>query len=150
MRDRYGQAWVPAALPEAWTADLLCFQEPGNNGKPVENSLAFTRALLRSPLLSIFARNPTTWEVLLMLAAAPGSGQPGSEGPGLYEIIAAVETRALGSSALLRFLRERRDEGSILFTRSNHKQSKWSLSLRPDLHAELLELLRQRDGGGGR
>lgn len=106
---------------------------------PVQDDLAFERAVFRHPHLSIFRRNATTWEVLLILAAAP-QGQ----GPGLYEVVEAVQTRALGPSALLRFLRDRRDEGSVLFHRNPRKQSKWSLSLRPDLRQALLVLLRAR------
>ena len=87
---------------------------------PVLDDLAFERAVFQHPHLSIFRRNATTWEVLLMLASAPEGN-----GPGLYEVIETVQTRALGPSALLRFLRERREEGSIVFTRNSFKQSKW-------------------------
>ena len=114
-----------------WTAqELAC---------PVLDDLAFERAVFQHPRLSIFRRNATTWEVLLMLAAAPDG-----DGPGLYEVIDAVQTRALGPSALLRFLRDRREEGSIVFTRNSLKQSKWSLSLRTDLRRELLALINRR------
>lgn len=109
--------------------------------RPLLDDLAFERAVFQHPHLSIFRRNATTWEVLLILAAAPEG-----DGPGLYEIVEGVQTRALGPSALLRFLRDRRDEGSILFHRNSRKQSKWSLSLRPDLRDELLALMQGRGG----
>lgn len=106
--------------------------------------LAFERALFASRRLSVFRRNATTWEVLLMLAAVPEG-----EGPGLHELVEDVRTRALGASALLLFLRDRREEGTIVFTRSARKQSKWCLSLRPDLRRELMTLLALRVPGGG-
>lgn len=114
-----------------WTAEEV----PGL----VLDDLAFERAVFQHPKLAIFRRNATTWEVLLMLAAAPER-----DGPGLYEIIETVQTRALGASALLRFLHDRREEGSIVFTRNSFKQSKWSLSLREDLRRDLLALMRRR------
>lgn len=114
-----------------WTAqEVAC---------PVLDDLAFERALFQHPKLSIFRRNATTWEVLLMLAAAPDG-----DGPGLYEVIDAVQTRALGPSALLRFLRDRREDGSIVFTRNSLKQSKWSLALPDDLRQDLLTLMQRR------
>lgn len=106
--------------------------------------LEFERALFANPQLSIFRRNATTWEVLLMLAEVDAG-----QGPGLYEVVGSVRTRALGPSALVSFLQERREEGSIVFTRNSLKQSKWSLSLRADLREELLTLLDQRERGRG-
>lgn len=114
-------------------------QEVRRQGPPLAIDLAFERAVFRHPRLSIFRRNATTWEVLLILAAVP---EP--VGPGLYEVVETAETNALGRSALLRFLRERRDEGTILFTRNPHKQSKWSLALRADLRQDLVNLLKER------
>lgn len=121
---------------------------PGNRAQALaqqalEVELAFERALFANPRLSAFRRNATTWEVLLMLAGAPEG-----DGPGLYELIEGVKTRALGPSALLSFLRDRRDEGSLIFSRNSQKRSKWSLSLRDDLRCELLELMRLRGQGG--
>ena len=110
----------------------------------LDAELTFERALFANPQLSCFRRNATTWEVLLMLAAVPEG-----EGPGLYEVVESVTTRALGPSALLLFLRERREEGSILFTRNPRKQSKWCLSLRSDLRMDLVELLERRARGRG-
>lgn len=101
--------------------------------------LAYERALFANRHLSIFRRNATTWEVLLMLAALPEG-----EGPGLHEVVERVRTRALGTSALLLFLRDRREDGSIVFTRSPRKQSKWCLSLHADLRRDLMTLLRLR------
>lgn len=122
-----------------WARDAS--HDPAARGRAVlEADLTFERAVFRNPSLSIFRRNATTWEVLLMLASAPSA----DAGPGLYEIVEAVETRALGPSALLRFLRERREEGSVIFTRDRLKQSKWSLSLREDLRVALTELLEER------
>lgn len=68
------------------------------------------------------------------------------EGPGLYELVDSVETNALGQSALLRFLRDRRDEGIVLFERSPRKQSKWTLKISGPLLADLRALLQLRAG----
>ncbi|MDR7127131.1 hypothetical protein [Pseudotabrizicola sp. 4114] len=105
----------------------------------LQSELAFKRAVFKHPQLSIFRRNATTWEVLLMIAGADDQ-----EGPGLYELVESVETTALGQSALLRFLRERREDGIIRFSRSPSKQSKWTLNISDDLRADLLDLLRRR------
>lgn len=105
----------------------------------VLDELAFERAVFQHPHLSIFRRNATTWEVLLMLAVTTED-----IGPGLYEVIESVQTRALGPSALVRFLRDRREEGSIVFTRNSLKQSKWSLSLCEDLRKELMAMIEKR------
>ncbi|RGP38779.1 hypothetical protein [Pseudotabrizicola alkalilacus] len=102
----------------------------------LQSELAFERAVFKHPKLSIFRRNATTWEVLLMIARADEQ-----QGPGLYEIVESVETNALGQSALLRFLRERREDGIIRFNRSPQKQSKWTLAISEDLRADLLDLL---------
>lgn len=110
----------------------------------LEAELAFERAVFAHPRLSVFRRNATSWEVLLLLAA-----DQGNPGPGLYEVIEAVQTRALGPSALLTFLRARRDEGTLIFTRNPHKRSKWSLSLRPDLRQDLRDLMDLRARGRG-
>lgn len=129
--------------PDSGVSDNSAWQEkPFVRSPPhdlLQSELAFERAVLKHPQLSIFRRNATTWEVLLMIAGADEE-----EGPGLYEIVGSVETNALGSSALLRFLRERREDGIIHFTRSPRKQSKWTLKISEALRADLLDLLRRR------
>ncbi|MFN4101144.1 MAG: hypothetical protein ACK4GT_15345, partial [Pararhodobacter sp.] len=80
-------------------------------------------------------------EALLMIAGAADQ-----EGPGLYEVVDSVETTALGQSALLRFLRNRRDEGLIIFEQSPRKQSKWTLKISEGLRADLMALLQVRSG----
>jgi hypothetical protein len=107
----------------------------------VKNELAFERAVFQHRRLAMFRRNATTWESLLLLAACDGD-----EGPGLYEVVESVQTTALGQSALLRFLRDCRDEGTVVFTRSAHKQSKWTLSISPELRSDLMALLHMRAG----
>lgn len=130
-QERVSEMEQPRHRLSDWTAQEV----PG----PLSDDLAFERAVFQHPRLSIFRRNATTWEVLLMLAAAPDG-----DGPGLYEVIDAVQTRALGHSALLRFLRDRREDGSIVFTRNSLKQSKWSLALPGDLRQDLLTLMQRR------
>jgi hypothetical protein len=105
----------------------------------LQTELAFERAVFRHRQLSLFRRNATTWEALLMIATGHTD-----EGPGLYEIVETAETTALGQSALLRFLRDRRDDGSVIFRRSRHKQSKWTLEVSATLRADLLGLLHFR------
>jgi hypothetical protein len=111
-------------------------ERAGMRAQLLHTELAFERAVFRHRQLSLFRRNATTWEALLMIAASPGG-----KGPGLYETVQAVETKALGQSALLRFLRDCRDDSSIQFTRNPNKQSKWTLGLSEGLRADLLALL---------
>jgi len=115
------------------------FARPLPSRDLLQSELAFERAVFQHRQLSVFRRNATTWEVLLMIAGADDQ-----EGPGLYEVVDSVETNALGQSALLRFLRERREDGIIRFNRSPRKQSKWTLKISEDLRADLLALLRLR------
>lgn len=101
--------------------------------------LDFERALAQSRLLSMFRRNPSTWELLLMLALH----ENGSE-DGVYNTIDSLQTRYLGNSAMLKFVRERRDDGLLLFT-EHTKRSKWKITLDPALREALIALLDQRN-----
>jgi hypothetical protein len=101
--------------------------------------IAFERDLFQSKLLSPFRRNPSTWELLLYLALfEDGSDQ------GLYNTVDNLQTRYLGESALLKFVRERRDDGLLLFT-EHTKRSKWRIELNPDLREALLNALQERN-----
>jgi len=97
--------------------------------------LDLEREISRSKRLAVFRRNPSTWELLLYL----GQTAEGSE-DGLYHIVDSLQTRYLGSSAMLKFMRERRDDGLLLFA-EHAKRSKWAIALNPELRAELLEVL---------
>ena len=104
----------------------------------IETELMFEREIERSRILSIFRRNPSTWELLLKLAS-----EPNNTGDGLYETIAQVQTRYLGHSALLKFVRDRRDDGLLHFS-EHTKRSKWRVSLDPGLREELVSVLAWR------
>lgn len=105
----------------------------------LEVELNFERLVHQSRALSIFRRNPSTWELLLRLAADQSGGADG-----VYNAIEQLETRYLGSSAMLKFVRERRDDGLLEF-RENAKRSKWTVSLEPSLREELVSLLERRN-----
>src|SRR5690554_1614633 len=80
--------------------------------------LEFERRIAQSSQLSLFRRNPSTWEILLLIALLDGDSDDG-----MYAIIEKVSTKYVGSSALLKFLRERRKDESLdledLFNRTN-------------------------------
>lgn len=105
----------------------------------VDVELEFEREIARSRELSLFRRNPTTWELLLLLAQCENGSNDG-----VYNTIEAVNTRYLGNSALLKFVRERRDDGLIEFV-EHEKKSKWTLRLNQDLLAQLIDVLDARN-----
>lgn len=107
--------------------------------KIVEIELEFERMLAQSRELSVFRRNPTTWEFLLLLAQSEQGAMDG-----LYSTIDAVQTRYLGNSALLKFIRERRDHGDLRFLEAD-KKSKWIIQVDQKLIEHLETLLRWRD-----
>ncbi|MCW1931824.1 hypothetical protein [Pararhodobacter zhoushanensis] len=107
--------------------------------KIVNIELNFEREVARSRGLSLFRRNPTTWELLLLLARYKNGSNEG-----VYNTIDSVGTRYLGNSALLKFIRERRDDGLVQFL-EHEKKSKWTLQLNEELVAQLIELLDTRN-----
>lgn len=104
----------------------------------VRTEIEFEQRIAARRKLSAFRRNPTTWELLLILALE-------SEGfkKGLHEVPNEIGTRYLGSSALLKFIREQRDAGLIRFL-DHEKRSKRVLQIDPDLAHELMQLLNWR------
>ena len=110
------------------------------NDPHLEVELKFERLVHQSRMLSVFRRNPSTWELLLRLAAEDENGLDG-----IYHAIEQLETRYLGSSAMLKFVRERRDDGLIEF-KEHSKRSKWRVTLEPSLREELLSTLAWRNG----
>lgn len=110
---------------------------PDKNLLQVE--LEFERQIHQSRMLAVFRRNPTTWELLLRLAAQENGGVDG-----IYHTIDQVETRYLGTSALLKFVRERRDDGLLQFL-EHTKRSKFIVALDPLLREELIALLAWRN-----
>lgn|SRR5690554_6412546 len=101
--------------------------------------LEFERRIAQSSQLSLFRRNPSTWEILLLIALLDGDSDDG-----MYAIIEKVSTKYVGSSALLKFLRERRDDGSLEFE-EHVKRNKWRIRLGEPLLSELRSVLAQSD-----
>jgi len=82
------------------------------------------RRLASSELLSVFRRNATTWEMLLLLAAEEREASNG-----LYNLAGRVQTGQLSSAAVLKFIRDQRGEGRLVFE-PHEKRSMWRV--RPD------------------
>jgi hypothetical protein len=82
------------------------------------------RRISNSERLSVFRRNATTWELLMLLASEEDAGSAG-----LYKLAKRVHSDYLSDSALLKFMRERREDGLLLFE-THAKRSQWSV--RPD------------------
>jgi len=101
----------------------------------LETEIEFERRLWSNRGLSTFRRNPTTWELLLLLA----SHREGFS-DGLHEAPNVISTRYLGQSALLKFIREQRDAGLIRFM-EHQKRSKRILQLDPTLVDALQQAL---------
>lgn len=101
--------------------------------------IEFERNLAKSRDLSAFRRNATTWELLLLLAR-----EPDGAAHGLHRVTEALATRHLGNSALLKFIRDRRDAGQIAFL-EHEKRNTRTLRIDPALIAELRSLLAERN-----
>ena len=123
---------------------MLTRPKPLNGCKMLEKrildvELQFELLINKSPELSVFRRNASTWELLLRMAA-----EEDGMIEGLYNAIEQLETQYLGSSAMLKFIREHREDGLLEF-RKHTKLSTWRLSLKPSVREELLALLQWRD-----
>lgn len=105
----------------------------------LQTEIEFERRIAGIRDLSAFRRNPTTWELFLLLASARDGFTEG-----LHEVPNRIGTRYLGPSALLKFIREQRDAGRIRFL-EHEKRSKHVLQVDPQLVRRLLELLLWRD-----
>lgn len=101
--------------------------------------LEFERFVNQSRALSLFRRNASTWELLLLLAEADGVSDVG-----VYNTLARVETNYLGMSALLKFIRERREDGLLHF-QEHEKRNRWRVRLNERVHAELMQALTLRN-----
>jgi len=97
------------------------------------------RKISHSRGLSAFHRNGTPWELLLLLAANEGESKLG-----VYNTLDRLETKYLGKSAMLKFLKDRRAEGLLTFD-ENEKRSSWHLSLCQEIHDSISETLRDRN-----
>lgn len=102
--------------------------------------LDFERKVARNRDLALFRRNAATWEMLLTALVADGA-----ERVGVYDLVESVRSTGLGSSALLRFVRDRRDDGLFIFGADPKKKSKHRISLRADLADAAIRLLDQRN-----
>lgn len=106
----------------------------------VAAELDFERAIAANRDLVLFRRNAATWELLLAAMIADGA-QPS----GVYGLVESVRSKGLGSSALLRFVRDRRDDGLFIFGTDPKKKSKHRISVRDDLVDAVLMLLDTRN-----
>lgn len=113
--------------------------DPGFLSRTLAIDLAFERAVSRNRNLALFQRNCATWELLLVLCAAPETDKPG-----VYELIEGLRSKGLGQSALLRFVRDRRDDGLLVFDRHARKKSKMHIRLSPAVESALTALLMDR------
>ena len=102
--------------------------------------LDFERAIAKNKDLALFRRNAATWEMLLSALAAQDT-----ENVGVYDLVESVTSSGLGNSALLRFLRDRRDDGLFIFGADERKKSKHRISLREDLADAAVSLLDERN-----
>ncbi len=89
--------------------------------------------------LSVFRRNASTWELLLRLAAEEEEASDG-----LYNLAARVQTNHLSGAALLKFMRDQRRDGRLLFE-PHVKRSKWRVRPTDTVQAALEALLEQRN-----
>lgn len=99
----------------------------------------FERRVSNNRSLATFRRNPTTWELLLLLASVRDGFTDG-----LHEVPNAIRTRYLGPSALLKFIREQRDAGHITVL-EHQKRSKRVLRIDPEIAQQLVSLLHWRE-----
>ncbi|MCW1931819.1 hypothetical protein [Pararhodobacter zhoushanensis] len=118
-------------------ADYVGFQEAR---RIIELELEFERAVAKNRDLALFRRNAATWEMLLAALAAGDDDRIG-----VYDLVESVTSTGLGSSALLRFVRDRRDDGLFVFGADPKKKSKHRISLNDDLAEAALALLEQRN-----
>jgi len=109
--------------------------------KRFELELATERAIARSPLLAPFRRNATGWELLLMLAAGGGESALG-----IHKTLKELETGFLGQPAMLKFLRDRKEERLLTFD-EHEKRSQWRVRLAPEVHAALIDVMNRRGAG---
>jgi len=107
--------------------------------KLISSELDFERRIATSRQLSLFRRNPSTWEFLLLLALHEGSSDDGMHG-----ITEKIVTKYIGVSAMLKFMRERRDDGSLRFERHD-KRSKWRIRLSDSLLSEVHTVIQERE-----
>lgn len=100
------------------------------NPEHLHIELDHERRVSASPRLSVFRRNATAWELLLMLA------EQGEGGDGLYNLAEQVQTDHLSAAAMLKFMRDRRKDGLLHFEQ-HEKRSKWRVLVDDDLLDEL-------------
>lgn len=108
-----------------------------NNGFIAE--LAYVRAASASRRLAPFFRNAATWELALLLAIAQGGDEAS-----VYNSVEAVMSKALGKSALLKFIHEQSQAGNLHLEESAVKRSKRIIRLDRTVEEEMAELLDRR------
>lgn len=101
--------------------------------------LFFARAASASRRVGRFYRNAATYELFLLLAIADGS-----DAASIYNSVDAVESAALGHSALLKFIHEQVAAGNLHLETCGVKRSRRIIRLNPALAEELDQLLGRR------
>ena len=101
--------------------------------------LAYVRAKSASRRLSPFYRNAAGWELAMLLAISQGNDEAG-----IYDTVEAITSKALGRSALLKFIQEQARAGSLHIETSPVKRSKRIIRLDPSLVDEMTQLLERR------
>lgn len=94
--------------------------------------LARIRALANARELAVFARTPTTWELVLMIFL--------HDNLNISNAIAALTNRGLSYSSLVRFVQEQLSLGTLV-SRQGGKKSEKVLALSPTLQQELIDYL---------
>lgn len=116
------------------------WRDPSDMWRAVAAELDFERAIAANRDLALFRRNAATWELLLAAMIADGAEQLG-----VYGLVESVRSKGLGNSALLRFVRDRRDDGLLVFGTDPSKKSKHRISVRDDLVDAVVTLLNRRN-----
>ncbi|MCC5987306.1 MAG: hypothetical protein JJT95_06460 [Pararhodobacter sp.] len=102
--------------------------------------LDYEREIAASRHLALFRRNAATWELLLLLAGADEI-----KGTGVYQTVENVRSKALGASALLKFIREQNEAGRLRLQQCGTKRSKRLIRLNEALLAELTRVMSRRN-----
>lgn len=101
--------------------------------------LAYVRSASASRRIAPFFRNAATWELALLLAIAQGGDEAS-----VYNSVEAVMSKALGKSALLKFIHEQSQAGNLHLEESAVKRSKRIIRLDRAVEEEMTDLLDRR------
>lgn len=105
---------------------------PNDMTSVATRELARTRSLGGNRHLADFSRNPTTWELCLLLYL--------NDSLNISSAIGSLQTRCLSHSSIVRFIQERMAQGSILWRQGEKKSEKY-IVLNPGLRREVEDYL---------